>query len=195
MCDNLLYLLARCVKASVRYNSNGEFNQSPDNRRRGRNPSEMRREIFAVSHLFTGRVRLASMDYKRILAEVDKRALVYMDPPYQGTCGKRDARYCTGVIFDEFVEELIDLTGRGVSFILSYDGRTGDKTYGKPLPDRLNLHRIELDAGRSSQSTLMGRDDVTYESLYLSLPLVQRLARQDVRPKPGAQRQMSLAAV
>lgn len=155
----------------------------------------MRREIFAVSHLFTGRVRLASMDYKRILAEVDKRALVYMDPPYQGTCGKRDARYCTGVIFDEFVEELIDLTGRGVSFILSYDGRTGDKTYGKPLPDRLNLHRIELDAGRSSQSTLMGRDDVTYESLYLSLPLVQRLARQDVKPKPSAQRQMSLAAV
>ena len=28
--DYLLYLLARCVKASVRYNANGEFNQSPD---------------------------------------------------------------------------------------------------------------------------------------------------------------------
>ena len=34
--DDLLYLLARCVKASVRYNSKGEFNQSPDNRRLGR---------------------------------------------------------------------------------------------------------------------------------------------------------------
>src|SRR5206468_2853064 len=30
-----LYLLARCVKGSVRYNSEGLFNQSPDKRRRG----------------------------------------------------------------------------------------------------------------------------------------------------------------
>lgn len=36
--DCFLYLLARCVKASVRYNANGEFNQSPDNRRRGAAP-------------------------------------------------------------------------------------------------------------------------------------------------------------
>ena len=32
--DFLLYLLARCVKGSIRYNSNGEFNQSPDNGQR-----------------------------------------------------------------------------------------------------------------------------------------------------------------
>ncbi len=36
--DLLLYLLARCVKAAVRYNASGEFNQSPDNRRRGMLP-------------------------------------------------------------------------------------------------------------------------------------------------------------
>jgi DNA adenine methylase len=45
----LLYLLARCVKASVRYNSSGEFNQSPDNRRKGRHPEKMRSDIFAVA--------------------------------------------------------------------------------------------------------------------------------------------------
>ena len=32
---NMLYLLARCVKGSVRYGSNGQFNQSPDKRRNG----------------------------------------------------------------------------------------------------------------------------------------------------------------
>jgi hypothetical protein len=32
----------------------------------------------------------------------------------------------------------------------------------------LNLTRIELDAGRSSQSTLLGIDEKTIESLYLS---------------------------
>ena len=36
-----LYLLARCVKAAVRYNRSGEFNNSPDNRRRGMHPDTM----------------------------------------------------------------------------------------------------------------------------------------------------------
>jgi len=190
--DYFLYLLARCVKASVRYNSNGQFNQSPDNRRRGRNPREMRDDIFAVSHLFSRRVRLSSLDYRKVLPLATEADLVYMDPPYQGTCGKRDSRYCTGVDFDEFTTELNRLTDRGVPFILSYDGRTGEKTYGRPLPDSLNLHRIEIDAGRSSQATLLGRVDVTYESLYLSAPLVMRLAKQDEKPRLGANAQLSL---
>lgn len=190
--DYFLYLLARCVKASVRYNSSGKFNQSPDNRRRGRSPHEMRDDIFAVSHLFSRRARLSALDYRKVLQLATRADLVYMDPPYQGTCGRRDPRYCTGVDFDEFTTELHRLTGRGVSFILSYDGRTGDRTYGQPLPDSLNLHRIELDAGRSSQATLLGRDDVTYESLYLSEPLVMRLAKQDEKPRLKANAQLSL---
>ncbi|MDZ7879830.1 MAG: DNA adenine methylase [Saprospiraceae bacterium] len=39
--EYLLFLLAKCVKAAVRYNSNGEFNQSPDKRRLGRTPANM----------------------------------------------------------------------------------------------------------------------------------------------------------
>jgi DNA adenine methylase len=37
------------------------------------------------------------------------------------------------------------------------------------------LTRVELDAGRSSQSTLLGRDEVTFESLYLSQDLTKGL--------------------
>ena len=32
---DFLYLLARCVKAAIRYNAAGEFNNTPDNRRKG----------------------------------------------------------------------------------------------------------------------------------------------------------------
>jgi DNA adenine methylase len=39
----------------------------------------------------------------------------------------------------------------------------------------LNLRLIELAAGRSSQATLLGRRAETYESLYLSPALVERL--------------------
>ena len=49
-----------------------------------------------------------------------------------------------------------------------YDGRTGDKSFGEPLPASLQLRHLEVCAGRSTQATLLGRTDVTYESLYLS---------------------------
>jgi DNA adenine methylase len=173
--DYFLYLLARCVKASVRYNSKGEFNQSPDNRRKGRNPKQMRNDILASSSLLRGRTAITDKDYREVLESVTQDDLVYMDPPYQGVCGNRDPRYYSGVTFEELVRALEDLIRRGVSFLLSYDGRRGEKTYGKKLPAGLGLHRIEIRAGRSAQSTLLGGSDVTYESLYLSPGLVDRL--------------------
>ncbi|MBV7338627.1 hypothetical protein KFU94_62500 [Chloroflexi bacterium TSY] len=57
----------------------------------------------------------------------------------------------------------------------SYDGRKDSKTYGESLPEGLNLVHIELEAGRSTQSTLLGQQDLTYESLYLSSALIERL--------------------
>lgn len=172
---DLLYLLARCVKAAVRYNSNGDFNQSPDNRRKGRRPATMRQEIMMVSNLLQGRTKITSTDYKEVLDSISKTDLVYMDPPYQGTSGRRDKRYYSGVPFDELVEVLETLNHRRVMFILSYDGRRGGKRYGQTLPDELGLHQFEIQAGRSTQSTLLGGKDLTFESLYLSDALVARL--------------------
>ncbi|MBU4352874.1 MAG: Dam family site-specific DNA-(adenine-N6)-methyltransferase [Nanoarchaeota archaeon] len=179
--DYLLYLLARCVKASVRYNANGEFNQSPDNRRLGRNPQQMTEDILAVSRLFAGKTTVTSQDYKEVLALSKTTDLVYMDPPYQGVSVTGDPRYFSGIDFDEFLQELKRLNQRNVPFILSYDGRTGQKSYGQNLPDELGMYRLEVDAGRSTQATLLGRDDVTYESVYLSGNLVEKLAIEPVQ--------------
>lgn len=177
--DYLLYLLARCVKASVRYNANGEFNQSPDNRRLGRNPQQMTEDILAVSKLFNGKTNATSQDYREVLSLAKSADLVYMDPPYQGVCSTGDARYFSGIDFDEFMWELKRLNERNVSFILSYDGRTGNKSYGQSLPKELGMYRLEVDAGRSTQATLLGRADITYESVYLSQNLVNKL---DIEP-------------
>ena len=52
---------------------------------------------------------------------------------------------------------------------------TGDKIHGQDLPQSLNLHKILIEVGRSSQSTLLGKEDITYESLYLSNSLIEKL--------------------
>ncbi len=171
-----LYLLARCVKASIRYNTRGEFNQSPDNRRKGMKPQTMKMQILGASYFLKDKTAISSVDYRDILKLAKPKDIVYMDPPYQGVCGNRDTRYLDSVEFCEFVEALEDLNSRQIRYIVSYDGRTGDKSYGKTLPDELNLTLIELDAGRSSQATLLGREDITIESLYLSPSLATELS-------------------
>jgi DNA adenine methylase len=166
--DCLLHLLARCVKAAVRYNANGEFNQSPDHRRMGALPTTMRQHILGASYLLRGKRECSSLDYKEVVAKATPEDLIYLDPPYQGVCGERDPRYLKGVPFDEFVEVLEALNFRDIKYLVSYDGRTGARVHGRKLPERLRLHLIELEAGRSSQATLLGRAEMTVES---SLPL------------------------
>ncbi|MEM7536093.1 MAG: DNA adenine methylase [Chloroflexota bacterium] len=174
--DLFLYLLARCVKAAVRYNSNGQFNQGPDNRRRGRTPQKMRQDIYAFSELLQGRTDVSSVNYASIFESIDPISdVVYMDPPYQGTSTGRNPRYYSGIDFTGLVDFLTKLNRQDVMFALSYDGRKGTKTYGQKLPDSLELTHFEIDAGRSTQSTLLGGKEMTVESLYLSPALVAQV--------------------
>ena len=173
--EYLLFLLAKCVKAAVRYNAVGEFNQSPDKRRLGRNPQMMREDILQVSHLLKNKVELYSTDYSEILDKATEYDLVYMDPPYQGTGVNGGFNYAGNIDFDDFILSLFNLNKREVPFILSFDGRTENKTYGRPLPDELNLTKIEINAGRSTQATLLNRKEYTYEAIYLSESLLQKI--------------------
>jgi len=180
--EYLLFLLAKCVKAAVRYNAQGGFNQSPDKRRLGRNPSLMRDDILRVSHLLKGKIQLHSTDYQNILDIANSNDLVYMDPPYQGTGLNGGFNYAGNIEFNNFVTSLFELNNNNVPYILSYDGRTGEKTYGIPLPGDLNLTKIEINAGRSSQATLLKRKEITYEAVFLSPALVSKIDLQKITP-------------
>ncbi|MDE6647703.1 MAG: DNA adenine methylase [Prevotella sp.] len=171
---NMLYLLARCVKGAVRYGSNGLFNQSPDKRRNGTSPKTLKSNVDAISYYLKGRTEFLSTDYREVLDMARPGDVVYMDPPYQGVSNVRDTRYYSGIDYADFVDAIDRLNRRGVDFLISYDGKCGDKQYGEDLPEDLGLHKILLRAGLSSQSLLLGRKEVTYEALYISHGL-QRL--------------------
>ena len=188
---HLLYLLARCVKAAIRYNSRGEFNNSPDKRRKGMRPDTMRKNIREVSALLQAGdgATVTNCDYADAVCDATPEDLVYMDPPYQGVTDTHNHRYLQGLEMEHFVETLTDLNRRGISYIVSYDGRTGDKVHGERLPSTLGLFHEEVAAGRSTQATLLGRAEDTFESLYLSPALVERLGgvepHLDRSPEPS----------
>lgn len=164
----MLYLLARCVKGSVRYSSAGKFNQSPDKRRHGTNPDTLLRNLIPISKWLKGKTSFHSVDYQEMLDNARLGDIVYMDPPYQGVSGTRDTRYVAGIDFDGFVCAIERLGNRGVDFLISFDGSCGNTTYGKDLPDSLHLKKVLLNAGLSTQKTLLGQKATTFEALYLS---------------------------
>ena len=164
----LLNLVARSVKNAVRFNKHGHFTQSADKRRTGMKPDKVTRTTHAVSKLLRGRVQLYKGDFETCFRDAKPTDFVYMDPPYQGTSHGPDKRYAAQLDRDILIEAMHGLDTRGVPYVLSYDGRTGDKTYGDPLPDSVKAHMLEICAGRSSQATLNGSDAVTVESLYVS---------------------------
>ena len=172
---DLLYLLNRIVKAAIRYNGSGQMNQGADKRRLGAKPALTRTRLTTTGRLLAGRVLVSAGDYADLLHAAEPDDVVYMDPPYQGTSGTRDGRYLGGLAREDFVAELRIAVNAGASFLVSYDGSTGGRTYGEDLPVDLGLLHVHLHAGVSTQATLSGVDEQTIESLYISAALVDRL--------------------
>ena len=179
---DLLYLICRCVKNAVRFNKDGRFTQSVDKRRLGMRPEKMRAAVLGVSRILRGRTEFRMGDWRETATDAGPGDFVYMDPPYLGTSIGRDKRYHQQLTQEALCEGLEELRQRGVPFALSYDGMTGGRAYGPPLPDALGLTRLLLHAGTSSQSTLSGRKEETVESLYVTPGLAEPVD-EVIRPR------------
>lgn len=173
---DLLYLICRCVKNAVRFNKDGRFTQSVDKRRLGMHPDKMSAAVLGVSNILRGRVQFRVGDWRATSADANEGDFVYMDPPYLGTSIGRDKRYHQQLTQEDLVAGLEDLRKRSVPFALSYDGMTGGREYGPPLPAELGLTRLLLHGGTSSQSTLSGRYEQTVESLYVTPGLAEPIS-------------------
>lgn len=184
---DLLYLICRCVKNAVRFNRDGRFTQSVDKRRLGMRPEKMREAVYGVSRILRDRIEFRVGDWRKTTADAGPDDFVYMDPPYLGTSIGRDKRYHQQLTQGVLCEGLEELIRRRVPFALSYDGMTGGREYGPPLPEALGLTRLLLHAGTSSQSTLSGRKEETVESLYVTPGLAEPVA-EVIRPRAAQSR-------
>ena len=176
---DLLYLMCRCVKNAVRFNTRGQFTQSVDKRRLGMRPDKMEAAVSGASFLLRDRTEIRTGDWLHTTSDAGPSDCIYMDPPYLGTSIGRDRRYAEWMTQERLIGGLELMNKRELRFLLSYDGKSGEKVYGPPLPGHLGMTQLLLNAGRSSQATLNGTNEQTFESLYLSSGLLdQSEARQ-----------------
>ena len=117
-------------------------------------------------------------DFKKTIEDAGINDFVYMDPPYHGTTYGKDKRYFTQLERESLIDGISGLNAKNIPFLLSYDGMTGDTVYGEPLPDNLEMRRLLIDAGRSSQATLNGNHSTTFESLYVSKNITNRIEQE-----------------
>ncbi len=162
---DFLFLTRTCVNGLIRYNTNGEFNNSMHKNRPGINPNTLR-EIILKWNYFIRDVEFLKCDYRQTLADANKNDFVFLDPPYGGT---KDRYTKTEFILDDFYNELEHLNSVGAKWILTFDGTAGKREYDYQLPKDLYKHKTEIKTGNSPFTKSMKTSiDAVYESVYFN---------------------------
>jgi DNA adenine methylase len=163
--NDFLFLTRTCVNGLIRFNGDGDFNNSLHHTRPGIAPQRLQEILRKWSIALQG-VTFAKTDYRETLSTVAVGDLVFLDPPYAGTRG----RYLQEEFnVAEFYAELERLNEIGAKWVLTFDGYAGERTYDEALPKYLFEKRLALPTGNSPFTKLMRTGvDAVVESVYLN---------------------------
>lgn len=162
---DFLFLTRTCASGLIRYNTNGEFNNSIHKNRPGIHPKTFREVVIKWSYFLKG-VTFQNTDYRTTLADANSHDFIFLDPPYGGT---KDRYTKTEFNVNDFYAELERLNSVGATWILTFDGTAGNRDYGFELPTELYKHRIAIKTGNSPFTKLMKTTvDAVMESVYFN---------------------------
>lgn len=159
---DLAFLTRTCVNGIVRFNKDGEFNNSIHLSRRGMKPSNFE-SIVEKWHLKLQKFQFTNLDYREVLDQAQTGDLIYLDPPYAGS----NNRYIADLDVESLFLELDKLNSRGVKWMLSFDGKRGDIDLEYPVPEELYKSKQFLSNGKSTlNQVLNGTNEEVLETLY-----------------------------
>jgi DNA adenine methylase len=171
---DFLFLTRTCVNGLIRYNSNGDFNNSMHNNRPGINPKRLTETILKWSSYIKD-VEFLNCDYRETLLDANHHDFIFLDPPYGGTKGRYTK---TEFVLADFYKELERLNSVGAKWILTFDGSAGSREYDFQLPKELFKHKTEIKTGNSPFTKLMKTNiDAVHESVYFNFESTAELNR------------------
>ncbi|WP_118796359.1 Dam family site-specific DNA-(adenine-N6)-methyltransferase [Haemophilus haemolyticus] len=162
--EDLLFLSRTCVNGLIRFNTNGDFNNSLHHTRPGIAPDSLEKIILDWSKSIQGTEFIAT-DYIVTTEMAKKGDLIYLDPPYFHTKG----RYYGTIDFEAFLTNLERLNSKGIKYMLSFDGIRGEDDFTVELPKELYKRHELIPSGNSSFKKVMDKESIQVsESLYLN---------------------------
>lgn len=161
---DLNFLMRTCVNGIVRFNEDGEFNNSFHLSRRGMEPGRFK-SIVESWHAVIKDIVFVCQDYMNTIEMAEKDDFIYLDPPYAGN----QQRYIAGLDLERFFAALDELNKRGVKWALSFDGKRGTNDLIHAVPSMLFKRHLLLESGNSAvNKVLNGPIEKVQESLYLN---------------------------
>lgn len=161
---DLNFLVRTCVNGIIRFNKNGEFNNSFHLSRRGMMPERFAKVVQEWSPVIKD-IRFECRDYEDTLADAGEGDFVYFDPPYAGN----NMRYTSDLDLDRFFLQLESLNGRNIKWCLSFDGQRGGTDLSYPVPEDLYQRKLLIANGNSAAGKVLnGQLEPVHESLYLN---------------------------
>lgn len=162
--QDLLFLSRTCVNGIIRFNRQGQFNNSIHLSRRGMKP-----HLFAaIVERWNATIQNTEFrvrDYSEVADEATHGDFVYLDPPYANSHN----RYCEDLELGRFLDFLDALNRKGTSWALSFDGIRGDADLTYALPKELYRYHTTLPSGHSAVQKVLNRSlENVNESLYLN---------------------------
>lgn len=162
---DFLFLTRTCLNGMIRYNSAGEFNNSLHLTRPGIDPIRLA-SIIMQWNRYIQKITFLNVDYRECLEDVKKGDFVFLDPPYGGT----KSRYTqTPFSLDEFYKTLDSLNSKGVNWMLTFDGSSGDRKYSYAPPEDLYKYTFKVKTGKSAFRKVIDKvqEDIL-ETVYLN---------------------------
>ncbi|GHT35856.1 restriction endonuclease subunit M [Bacteroidia bacterium] len=164
-CFDFLFLTRTCVNGLIRYNAQGEFNNSFHLSRPGINPDTLRSQLLLWSKCVR-KFDFYNIDYRECLSDVKYGDFVFLDPPYGGT---KDRYTRTEFDLDCFYAELDRLNSIGAKWMLTFDGTAGDREYAYAPPREIFVNKFFINTGNSAFTKIMdNRKDTIQESVYVN---------------------------
>lgn len=164
-CLDFLFLTRTCVNGMIRYNSEGEFNNSFHLSRPGIKPSSLS-NILTLWSKHIKNIEFLNVDYRICLSEAKRGDFVFLDPPYAGT---KDRYTHAEFNHAELFIELERLNSIGAKWMLTFDGSSGKRVYNYAPSVEIYRHKFSVNSGSSAFSKLIDKKkDIITESVYLN---------------------------
>ena len=162
---DFLFLTRTCLNGMIRYNSAGEFNNSLHLTRPGIDPKRFAL-IISQWNKYIRKFDFLNVDYRDCLSDVKKGDFVFLDPPYGGT----KSRYTqTPFDLDDFYNTLEILNSKGVNWMLTFDGSSGERNYEYAPPEELYKSSFKVNTGKSAFRKVIDKiEEDILESVYLN---------------------------
>lgn len=161
---HLFFLSRTCVNGLIRFNQDGEFNNSLHHTRPGIHPDRLAK-IIRDWHKRISAVEFHTGDYEETTETASEGDFIYLDPPYFNVT----SRYYGSIDKERFIDFLGDLNERDIRYALSLDGHSGDKDYTVELPDWAYEESFMLVSGKSSfKKVIDKKNSEVKEALYLN---------------------------